>query len=189
MDALTELGAHGALVAYHVGPGAAEACGAYRLVGVDHDVVLGGLDNGVVIVVVDGLAVVPFGKGDDGADVAALDGVVAVLVHQVIGLFHPALVVHRGGAALVVHDETNAFFVGVLVQCRQVEIGIGGEEVEDKVFLLAVPVFPADVPALDEKRVEAVLGGEVDVAAHVGVVGTVGAVGFGMYKVSLAKFD
>ena len=155
MDAFAELGTHGAFVAYHVGPCAAEARGAYCLVGVDHDMVLGGLDDGVVIVVVDGLAVVPFGKGDDGADVAALDGVVAVLVHEGVGFFHPAFVVDGGGAAFVVHDEADAFLVGIAVQGGQVEIGVGGEEVEDEVFLFAVPVFPADVPAFDEECVEA----------------------------------
>ncbi len=187
MDALAELGAHSALVANHIGPGATEARGAHRLVGVDHDVVLGGLNDGVMVVVVDGLGVVALGEGDDGADIAALHGVVAVLVHQVVCLLHPALVVDSRGAALVVHDKADAFLMGVFVQRRQVEVRIGGEEVEDKVFLLAVPVLPADVPALDEEGVEAVLGGEVDVAAHVGVVGTVGAVGEGMLEIGLAE--
>ena len=79
----------------------------------------------------------------------------------------------------MVHDEADALLVSVAVQRRQVEVGIGGEEVEDVVLVLAVPVFPADVPALDEEGVEAVLGGKVDIAAHIGVVGSVTAVGLG----------
>ena len=87
----------------------------------------------------------------------------------------------------MVHNEADAFLVGVLVQRWQVEVGVGGKEVEDEVLLLAVPVLPADVPTLDEQGVEAVLGGEVDIAAHIGVVGAVLAVGLGVLKVGLAK--
>ena len=72
----------------------------------------------------------------------------------------------------MVHNKSYAFPVGVFVQCGQVEVGIGREEVKDEVLLLAVPVLPTDVPALDEEGVEAVFGGEVDVAAHVGIIGT-----------------
>ena len=93
MNALAELGAHSALVANHIGPRAAEARGSHRLVGVDHNMMLGSLHDGIVIVVVDGLAVMPFGEGDDGTHVAALHGIVAILIHKVVSLLHPALVV------------------------------------------------------------------------------------------------
>ena len=95
LDALAELGAHGTLVADHVGPSAAQARRAHSLVGVDHDMVFGGLHDGIMVVVVDGLAVVAFAKGDDGAHVATLNGIVTVLVHQVICLLHPSFVIHR----------------------------------------------------------------------------------------------
>ena len=62
-DALTELSPHGTFVANHVGPGAAEACRSYGLMGVYHDMVLGGLHDGIMVVVVDGLAIVAFAKG------------------------------------------------------------------------------------------------------------------------------
>ena len=180
VDAAAELGAHGALVADHVGPCAAEARGAHGLVGVDHNVVLGGLDNGAVVVVDDGLAVVVLAVGHDVAHIAALDGIVAILVHEVVGPLHKALVVGDRRGALVVHDEADALLVSVFVQRRQVEVGVGGEEVEDIVLVLAVPVLPADVPPFDEEGVETVGGGKVDVASHVGVVGPVAAVGLGL---------
>ena len=85
------------------------------------------------------------------------------------------------------HDESDALFVGVFVQCGQVEIGIRREEVKHELFLLSVPVFPTDVPAFDEQTVETVGGGEVDVAAHIGVVRAVCAVGLGVFIVGLAK--
>ena len=76
----------------------------------------------------------------------------------------------------MVHDEADALLVGIGVEGRQVKVGVGGDEVKDEVLLLAVPVFPSFVPALDEESVKAVFGGKVDVAAHVLVVGTVLAV-------------
>ena len=63
--------------------------------GVDHDAVLGSLGDGVVVVVDERLAVVVLAVGDDFAHIAALDGVIAILVHQVVGFFHPALIVDR----------------------------------------------------------------------------------------------
>ena len=179
LDGAAELRAHRALVADHVRPGAAQARRAHRLVGVDHDMVLRGLHDGVVVVVDERLAVVILAVRDDLAHVTALHGIVAVLVHQVIGLLHPALVIDGGRGAFVVHDEADALAVGILVQRRQVEVRIRGDEVEDEVLLVAVPVLPAFVPALDEETVEAVLGGEVDVAADVLVVRAVPAVRLG----------
>ena len=87
----------------------------------------------------------------------------------------------------MMHDEADALLVGVAVQCRQVEVGVGGQEVEDEILLLAVPVLPAYVPTLDKEGVESVLGGEVDIAAHIGVVGAMGAVRLGVDKVGLAQ--
>ena len=95
LDATAELRSHRALVANHVGPGAAQSRRAHGLVGVHHDAVLGGFGDGIMIVVVNRLAVVSFSVGNDGTHIAALDGVVSVLVHQVVGFLHPTLVVHR----------------------------------------------------------------------------------------------
>ena len=86
------------------------------------------------------------------------------------------------------HNEPDALFVGVFVQCGQVKVRVGGEEVKHELFLLSVPVFPTDVPAFDEQTVETVGGGKVDVAAHVGVVRAVRAVGLGVFIVGLAEF-
>ena len=187
MDALAELGAHRTLVANHVGPSAIQTSGTYRLVRVDHNVVLGGLHDSVMIVIIDRLAVVALAKRDDGAHITALHGIVSVLVHQRVSLLHPMLVVDSGSAALVVHDEADALFVGVFVQCGQVEIGIRCKEVEDELLLFTVPVFPTDIPALDEQSIETIGSGKVDITAHIGIVGTVGAVRSGVNVVGLTE--
>ena len=80
----------------------------------------------------------------------------------------------------MVHNQPYALLVGVLVQRRQVEIGIRRQEIEDEVFVLAVPVFPTDIPPLDEQGVEAVGSGEIDVAAHILGVGGMTAVRRGL---------
>src|SRR5690554_7798636 len=97
------LGTAGGLVADEVGPGAAYAGGAYRLVGVDHDPVLGRFLQGVLVVVVDPLAVVVLTARDDVAHVTALDRGVVVAVHQLVGLVEVPLIVAAGGGGLVVH--------------------------------------------------------------------------------------
>ena len=73
----------------------------------------------------------------------------------------------------MVHDELHALRVGIFIEILDVEVRVRGDEVEDEVLLLAVPILPTFVPALDEYRVEAMLCREVDVAAHVLVVGSV----------------
>ena len=87
------------------------------------------------------------------------------------------LIVLDGAGSLVVHHQLDALGVGVVVESLDVEVGVRSHEVEHIFLFFANPVFPADVPAFDEKLVEAVVGGEVDVAAHVGVCGSVVAVG------------
>ena len=67
VDAGAELVAHSALVADHVGPRAAQSRRTHCLVGVDHDVVLGGLGDGIVVVVDQGLAIVILAIGDNAS--------------------------------------------------------------------------------------------------------------------------
>ena len=149
---------------------------------------LGSFHNGIMVVVVDRLAVVTFTKGNDGSHIAAFHGIIAVLVHQSVSLLHPTLVIHCRCRTFVVHDEADAFLVCIFVQSRQIKVGIRCEEVEDELLLLAVPVLPANVPTFDEEAIEAVGGGKVDVAAHISVVGAVGAIGLGVFVVGLAEF-
>ena len=95
LDGAAELGSHGALVADHVGPSAAKACRTHCFVGIHHDVVAGSLSDGVVVVVDGGLRVVVVAVGNDLSDVAGLHCVVAILVHERIGLLHPTFIVQR----------------------------------------------------------------------------------------------
>ena len=75
--------------------------------------------------------------------------------------------------------------MGIVIECLQVEVGIRRLEVEDVAFPHIGPVFPTDVPPLYEHLVEAVVGSEVDVAAHLLVVGGVAAVGLQLLPVHL----
>ena len=79
--------------------------------------------------------------------------------------------------------------MGIVVEHLDIEVGIGGHEVEHIAFPHIRPVFPTYVPAFYQHLVETVLGGEVDVALHVLVVGLVGAVGLYLTPVDLIEFD
>ena len=115
---------------------------------VHHDVVLGGLFDYVEIVVVHRLRVVMVAARYYIAHIAGLHGVVAILVHQFVGLFDVALVVLGRRRGLVVHEQFHALGVGILVEHLDVEVGIGRHEVEDIALPHIGPVFPADVPSL-----------------------------------------
>ena len=187
VDEAAIFAAHCALVADHVGPGAAKAGRTHCLVGVHHDMVLGGLDDGVVIVIDERLAVVMLAVRDDISHITALYGIVSVLVHQGVGLLHPALVINCGRRAFVVHHKADALLVRIGVKCRQVEVRIRSDKVEDEVLLMAEPVFPAFVPAFDKEGVEAVLGCKVYVPAYVVVIGAMQPVRLGRCIVGYAK--
>ena len=62
---------------------------------VDHDLVLGSLLDGIQVVVVERLAVMMLATGQHVAYVSALYGVVAILVHQIVGILHAALIIAR----------------------------------------------------------------------------------------------
>ena len=64
--------------------------------GVDHDFVVGGFGDAAQVVVVEHLAVVVLAVGYDVAYVAALDGWVAIVDHELVGLVEVALVVDDG---------------------------------------------------------------------------------------------
>ena len=166
----------GRLVADQVGPRAADTRRTDRLVGVDHDMIVGRLLQRILVVVDHPLTVVVLAAGDDAAHVARLHGVVAVVAHEPIGPVEVTLVVAHRGRGLVVHDDLHPFVRRVAVQLLDVEIGIRGHEIEDVILRLAEPVLPAFVPALDQHGVEPVFGGEVDVLLHVFGRGSVAAV-------------
>ena len=155
--------------------------------GIDHDPVLGGLAYDIVIVADDLLAVVVLALRKDVAHISALDGIVAILVHKGERILEMALVILCGRGGLVVHYQTDTLSVGILVECRKVEIRIWGDEIEHILLLASEPVFPALVPALDEEAVEAVGCCEVDVAAHILIVGAVIAVRGGLGVVRFAQ--
>ena len=139
--------------------------------GVHHDVVLGSLLDAVEIMVVGRLRVVIVATGNDVAHISALHSVIAILVHEAVGLLQMALIVDRRGTGLMVHHELHALRVSIAVKLLDIEIGIRSLEVEHIILIMTEPVFPTDVPTLNEHLLEAVFGSEVDVTLHVSCVG------------------
>ena len=183
------LGASCTLVADEVRIGATETCRTYGLVSIDHDVMTGSFLDAVEIVVVHRLRIVVVTARDDVTDVAALHGIVTVAVHQVVSILKVALVILRAGAGLVVHHQLHALAVGVVVQRLDVEVWIGRDEIKDITFPHICPVFPTDIPALDKYLVEAVLGGEIDVAAYLLVVGGVATMRLHFLPIDAVELD
>ena len=178
-------GAHRRLVADEVRIGAAEPCGTHCLVGIDHDMVLRRLLNAIEVVVVDPLGVVGLASRHDIAHIARFHGGVVVAVHELIRGIEMALVVADRGRGLVVHYHLHALFLGIVVDTLYIEVGIGGNKVIDIVFLIAEPVFPSYIPSLYEHAIEAVLGGEINIAEDILGGSTVVAVGLYLAVVGL----
>ena len=148
-DLVAVFGTHGGFVADQVRIGPAEACRTHRLVGVDHYLVFGGLLDTEQVMVYQGLAVMMLSEWDYVSDIAALDGVVAVFVHQGICFLKVPFIIDSGSRTLVMHYELDSLGVGIFIESLEVEVRIWGHEVEDIVLLAAEPVFPAFVPSFD----------------------------------------
>ena len=71
----------------------------------------------------------------------------------------------------MVHDQTDTFLMGILVEGRKIEVRIRCDEIKYKILLTTIPVFPTFVPSLDEKGIEAIGSCEVDIATHILIVG------------------
>ena len=95
---------------------------------------VGGLADGVLVVVVHPLAIVMLSAREDLADIAGLHGIVAVLVHQVVGRVDVTFVIPYRRGGLVVHHKLHALRVGIFIKSLDVEIGVRGDEVIDKVL-------------------------------------------------------
>ena len=89
----------------------------------------------------------------------------------------------------MVHHQTDSFGVRIFVQGIDIKVRIWGHEVEHIIFRLAGPVFPAYVPSLHEELVKAVLGCEVDIPAHIFVVGRMLAVRYAYAVSDIFQFD
>ena len=89
----------------------------------------------------------------------------------------------------MVHHQTYTLGMGIVVESLDVEVGIWCLEVEDVVLAVSEPVFPADVPSFDENLREAMLGGEVDISTHVGIVGWMVSVWLALGVIGSADVD
>ena len=151
--------------------------------------VLGSLLDDIEIVVVHRLRVVVVATWDDITHIARLHSVVAILVHQLEGLFDMTLVVLCRRRGLVVHHQLHTLGVGIVVEHLQVEVGIWGHEVEDITLPMVGPVLPTHVPAFHQHLVKSVLGGKVDVALHLLIVGGMTSVRLYLRPVYLVELD
>ena len=143
------------------------------LVGIDGDLVLSSFLDSVEVVVDHTLTVVVLTTWDDVAHVAALDGRVAIVDHELVRLIHMTLVVPDRARGLVVHDDLHSLALSVVTELSYIKVGIRSDEVEDAILAVTEPVFPADIPAFDQDGIEAVLSSEVDVFLDVLRIGSV----------------
>ena len=74
------------LIADPVRIGAADTCRAGCLMRIDHDLMLSRLGDAIEIVIVHELTIVMLTPRDDIAHIAALHCLIAILVHEVVGL-------------------------------------------------------------------------------------------------------
>ncbi len=111
------------------------------------------------------------------ADISALDGIVAMMVHQVISPVDMALIVGDRSRGLMVHHQPYPLGMSILIKPLDVEVGVWGHEVKHIILLFAKPIFPTDIPSLDQKLVHPILRCEIDVAAHIFIVGAMTAMG------------
>ena len=75
----------------------------------------------------------------------------------------------------------------IFVESFDVEVRIWSHEIEDIVLAAVCPVFPAFVPSLDKHLAEAVLCGEIDIAANFLVICRVHSVRLALRIVRLSE--
>ena len=80
-------------VADKVGPCTAQAGRTHRLVGIDHNLIVGGLLDCIQIMVDEPLAEVVASGGNYLAYITALHGIVAIVFHKLVGFIHATFVV------------------------------------------------------------------------------------------------
>ena len=174
------LSALGALVANQVGIGAAKSGGSHRLMRIDHDMLLGGFLHAIEIVIHHPLTIMVFAARYDVAHITTLDRIVAMINHKLVSTVEMSLIVAHRRRCLMVHHQSHALGVCIVVERISIEVGIWSDKVEDLILGIVGPVFPSDVPSLDQHLVEAIGSGEVDIASNGVVVGSVCAIGCGM---------
>ena len=79
--------------------------------------------------------------------------------------------------------------MGIVIEHLDVEVGIGGHEVKNVALPHIGPVFPSNVPTLNEHLLQSILGCKVDVSLHFLVVGSVTSVWLYLVPVYLIEFD
>ena len=89
--------ATGTFISNKVWIGTAKSCGSNRLVSIDHNVMFCSLLNAMKIVVNHALAVMIFATWNDIAYISAFNGVITILVHELIGFLHATFIVCCAG--------------------------------------------------------------------------------------------
>ena len=99
---------------------------------IDHDMVLSSLGHTIEIVVVEPLTIVVLATWDDITYITTFHGIVAILIHQAVSSFEMTLIVADRSRSLVVHHQTYALGVSIVVEILDVEIWIRGLEMSLK---------------------------------------------------------
>ena len=172
------LGAACTFVAQQVRISTTQTGRTYCLVSVYTYLIFCRLCKCIEVVIVQPLSVVVLSARNHITHVTTLYGIVTMVYHKLVSLVHVALVVTNRRRGFVVHHQAHALAMCILVQCLHVEVWIGSNEVEDIIFRLSKPVFPAFVPALNQYLVKTMLGCKVDVLLHVFVICTMLAIRF-----------
>ena len=89
----------------------------------------------------------------------------------------------------MVHQQLDALRMGIVVEHLDVKVGIRCHEVEDVTLPLVGPVFPSDIPTLDEHLLQAVGSSEVNVAFHLLVIGAMTTIRLDGVPVDGIEFD
>ena len=79
--------------------------------------------------------------------------------------------------------------MSILIEHLDVKVGIGRHEVEHIALPHVCPVFPTDIPTLNEHLLKTILGSEVDIALHLLVIGCMAAIGLHLRPVDLIELD
>ena len=108
IDIRTELGTHRRLVADHVRICPAETGRTHCLMGVYHDMFFGGFLDAESIMVDYRLAVMVLAVRDYIPHVTALNGIIAILVHEIVSLVDMTLIIDGRRRSLMVHYEPDA---------------------------------------------------------------------------------
>ncbi len=98
---------HRTLVAYKIRVCTGKTRRTNSLMRIDHDLMVGSLTDSPQVVVNRILVIVILTLGKNITHISALHRIIAITIHQIIGLIHPALIVRYRAGSLMVHHQLD----------------------------------------------------------------------------------